>query len=470
MKWTQYKTWLAKQLTGNEGDPSSIAPSPDRITTDSRSITNGDFFIPIVGEKFDGHKFIKSAIEQGACAFLYERSKESIIDPDLLKLGIPVQDTLKALQLIATGWLELITPKHVVAITGSVGKTTVKEMLGCVFDLVGKSHYTKSSFNNEIGVPLTILKAPKNTDHIILEFGARHPGDIAFLCEIASPTIAVVLNTKAVHVGEFGSFEKLVETKTEMYRNSKSTALLIVPDDDPNLISIATSTKKEILTFGKSPDSDVAISNITWGKNSDMSVDVKIDGSAITTHLSSAHESYPINIAAATAIAYAAGIDIKTISKGISQFKPAPGRFEILKEKNFTIINDAYNASPASMLAAFKSLSHLYPKSNIGMVLGDMNELGETSDAEHIKIGNEAVSLVKPSRLICIGKFSNFLEKGANEAGLNNENIQSFKSVEDLIDNGFSSLSSCDVIFLKASNSVRFNKLLKPLKDWGESL
>jgi len=469
MKWSQYQNWLKDQVSGKWVEPGSAAPSPNQINTDSRHIEDGDFFVPIVGENFDGHRFINDALAKGAKAFLYQPSKIDLIDASILKFGIPVQDTLKSLQLIATGWLDFISPKQVIAVTGSVGKTTVKEMLRNIFELVGKSHTTQSSFNNEIGVPLTILSAPKDTEYLILEYGARHSGDIAFLCKIGCPSIAVLLNTKHVHIGEFGSFEKLIETKTEMFRDSRVDATLIAPADDPNLVSIASKTGKSVISFGKSASANVAISDVKWGDQSDMNIEIKIADNSFPVHLTAAHESYPLNVAAAAAISYAAGLENSVIADGLKNFKPAPGRFQIFREGNLTIVNDAYNASPESMLAAFKSLAQLYPDKKIGLVLGDMKELGSTSEDEHLRVGKESVTIVHPIKLIGIGEFKERLAKGAESSGMNPKDIQQFNTVGDLLASGYSHLVECEVIFLKASNSLKFSDLVSSLKTWERS-
>ncbi len=469
MDWDFYKTCLADHLTASWQELSIDPPNPQNICTDSRSIKKGDFFVPIIGERFDGHKFIDSAMKQGASCFLYSDSRKDMISPNLLDHGISVSDTLVGLQAIARGWLRKVAPRKIIAITGSVGKTTAKEMINHICVHAGKTHATSSSFNNEIGVPLTILKAAKDTEYLILEFGARHQGDIAFLCEMTTPTIAVVLNTKLVHVGEFGGFEKLVQTKTEMYRHSAKDATLIAPYEDPNLVSMAAATGKKVVTFGLSEESDISVTNTIWQGSSSMRIDLTIDQETLKVQLNAAHESYPINAAAAAAIAKVSGVTNSSITEGLKKFLPASGRFQISIEGDKTIVNDSYNASPESMLSAFKTLKNLYQGSSIALVLGDMKELGDISKSEHIAVTKEAVNHLNLDIIICIGEYAEYLAQGATEQGLAKDKILTFSDVNELLAVDFDIFTNCDVIFLKASNSLSFNKLIDPIKQWSQN-
>jgi UDP-N-acetylmuramoyl-tripeptide--D-alanyl-D-alanine ligase len=243
--WNDCRRWIEKHITNWQDQLSDF--HPHKICIDSRAIKAGDIFVAIKGESFDGHQFIASAIAKGASAFIYAESaheKLNNISETERKLGIGVKDTLAALQAIGLGWREMLNPKHVIALTGSVGKTTAKEMIAAICESAGATHYSRGSFNNEIGVPLTLLKLSEEHQYVVLEFGARHEHDIGFLCSIARPNVAACLNAKAVHLSEFGSLEKVVKTKTEIFLDSDAHATLIAPADDRTVLENARKTGK----------------------------------------------------------------------------------------------------------------------------------------------------------------------------------------------------------------------------------
>ena len=460
LNWEQYQTWLASQWLHQDALPAHC-PHPHNIYTDSRQAAKNKFFVPIVGEFFDGHKFIPQVMQNGAQGFFYELAKKNLIPTDLLPFGVAVKDSLTSLQAIARGWLSHLKPQNTVVIVGSVGKTTVKEMCAAIFT---DAHITHGSFNNEIGVPLTLLKLDASHKNLVLEFGARHLGDIKFLCEIATPNIAVLLNVYGVHIAEFGSFERLIQTKTEVFRHCTEDATLITFADNQILVDAAAGTFKKTFHFGSNQQADVRVQSHQYRDDGGMSIHLQANADALEINLPSCHDSYPINVAAATAIALTAGITPENITSGLKKFSPADGRFQIHQTTSQIIVDDSYNASPTSMAAGFKSCAQQFSQKKTLVVLGDMLELGEDSALLHRQTGSACWTTLRPNKMITVGSLSIDIVKGATEAGMPCHDTGHFDNVDKLLATGLQQFSDFEVIYLKASNSLGFSKLSKKLQ------
>lgn len=462
--WNDYRSWLGDELVGRWVDPKvTKPPTPQDISTDSRKIKRGDFYIPLRGESFDGHNFIRDALSKGASCFLYQTSHKANIDPTLQDQGIEVRDTLAALQKIAHGWRLKVAPDRVFAVTGSVGKTTVKELLAAICQQDGPTVFPEGSFNNEIGVPLTLLRVKEKTERLILEFGARHHGDIGFLCGLAEPTIACVLNVKHVHISEFGSIEGVFQTKTEMFTFSPTSACLVANADDEKILAAAKKTAKKVLSFGVSPAADVRVMKTDVNADGETYIEFRTPYGPLGVNINQSHESLAINAAAAVAMALAAGIKEDTIKAGLLRFSGAKGRFQILKTPKLTIIDDSYNASPTSMLAGFNTCAKLYPKATKVVVLGDMLELGADSPKLHYEVGKNCFDLLAPDLLITVGSESKEIARGALDAGLSKEKLLSFEDVGQAQRMPNRVFTKRDVVYVKGSRGIALDKLVDTL-------
>ncbi len=335
------------------------------VCTDTRKRMDGALFVALCGNNFDAHDYIHQAQKMGAVALIVNKEVGSNL-PTLI-----VENTQNALSKIATWHLHNISPK-VIAITGSNGKTTTKNMLKNILQLKAPTLATKGNLNNHIGVPMTLLKLKEKHQYAVIEMGANHFGEIANLRDIASPDVAVVINTLDAHIGEFGGFNNLVKSKGEIYSSNSK-----------NIVNTQTIFTGDI-SFGDG--GDIFASNIN-NNNFDLNIfDKKI---TITLQLLGRHNID--NALAASACVNALDIDIHTIKQGLENTQAEKGRLNIIKRSNLTIIDDTYNASPSSSKYALEVLSNFSGKKIA--VLGYMAELGHESNDYHAKIGIIAKSL-----------------------------------------------------------------------------
>lgn len=462
--WIDYRNWIG----ANAFDfvtPSVTAPSPESFSTDSRSIGAGEWFVPLSGDNFDGHKFIADAMGRGAAGFFYAKSRSSDLPADLRAMGLAVTDPLAAMQAIATGWRLTLKQLTLAALTGSTGKTTTKEMLGAIFRAAGPTYATPASFNNEIGVPKTLLQLKPEHRYAAVEFGARLPGNIRFLCGLARPDVVGIVNVGISHVGIFGSVENLLNTKLEIFRDSGANARQVALHDDPRILAGTRSTGKPTVTFGVDPAADVAIVRTDWS-NGGMTVRLRIRGDEIAVPFEIAHEALPINAAAAAAMATASGVALEAIARGLTGFKGIKGRYQVHRQGASTLIDDTYNASPDSMRAGLTTLARSFSTDKLVLILGDMLELGDCSADEHRKIGAFAERTVHPEHLVCVGSDARFIAEGARSEGLAADRIVSFGSVDELLTGtklGSTLRTHGNVLYAKASHGVRLDKLVAKL-------
>ncbi len=427
-------------------------PHPQKIQTDSRHLKNGDWFLPLIGENFDGHNFIHDAIKQGAAGFFYEIGKKIEIEKNLLR-DIPsfaIDHGLNFLCSLARGWRKYLTHTKTIAITGSSGKTTVKEILLSILretklNVIG----SEKSFNNEIGVAKTILSANEKTDFLVLECGARKTGDIKILVEIALPNLVTLLNVGTAHLGIFGSRENLMDTKLEIFRYAPKDSFKIVCGDDPLLLQKAKSlADKNLFTFGYESQNDLIVSP------QDFSFSYHQQKVHFKTN--EIHEAFPLNAGAATLMAFQLKISEKNILDGIEKYQPAPGRFEKIKTKHGWLIDDSYNANPSSMSMSLKTLAKNFSDKKILIILGDMLELGDESEKYHFEIGQLIQQLFKNQKitLITIGELSRSINTGASQ-----KLSHQFNHVDAYLNHPIHEHEQFDVIFLKASHGMKLNKI-----------
>jgi UDP-N-acetylmuramoyl-tripeptide--D-alanyl-D-alanine ligase len=332
------------------------------VCTDTRQRMDGALFVALVGDNFDAHNYLDEAEKMGAAAVIISRPVSTNL-PTLL-----VDDTQTALADIAHWHLNNINP-IVVAITGSNGKTTTKNMLANILNLKAPTLATKGNLNNHLGVPMTLLTLEQKHQYAVVEMGANHLGEIAYLCNIAQPDIAVVTNTLDAHIGEFGGFDNLVKAKGEIYS-----------DDSQNIVNTGTTFSGD-LSFGEG--GDVFASNIN---NNGFDLNIADKKTMVILQLIGQHNID--NALAASACAHALGVDINTIKQGLEDTLAEKGRLNVIQQPNLTIIDDTYNASPQSMKAAINTLL-TFTGEKIA-VLGTMAELGDEAKNFHQQIGQLA--------------------------------------------------------------------------------
>ena len=351
---------LAKILNIDVNHLANVAFSG--VSIDTRKTITNTLFVALSGENFDAHNYIQQAQEKGAVALIVAKS----VDTELPMLV--VKNTQIALADIARYHLNNIKPK-VIAITGSNGKTTVKNLLKNILSLKAPTLATKGNLNNHLGVPLTLLELTPKHQYAVIEMGANHLGEIAYLRDIAKPDIAVVTNTGDAHIGEFGGFDNLVKAKGEIYSNSSQ-----------NIVNTQTSYQGDI-SFGAG--GDVSASDIDGNT---FTLTIKNKSIKIQLQLLGRHNID--NALAASSCAHALGVDIHTIKQGLEATQAESGRLQIIKHQQMTLINDSYNANPQSAKAAIATLNEFSGEKVI--VLGQMAELGQDSDSLHKEVGEIA--------------------------------------------------------------------------------
>ncbi len=400
------------------------------VSTDSRSDCSGKLFVALKGENFNGEDYCQQAIDNGAVAILVTCSQD-VNSPQLI-----VEDSLKALSILAKNWAKQCQAK-IIAITGSNGKTTVKNMIYSILSVSNQCSATQGNLNNEIGVPLTLCAINTDDQFAIVEMGAAKLGDISWLVSLVDIHTAVITNVSPAHIGRFGSFENIVSEKGQIISTLGEKDYAVLPIDDEHFAIWSNNTISNVISFGESADADASIDSIKH----------------INLPLAGKHNQ--INAACASAIAHSCNISVLDIQKGLENFSPASGRLENLgKHNGNTLINDCYNANPQSVHAAIDVLAN-YP-SPTTLVLGDMAELGEQSINLHDQIGNYAKEK-NISHLLTIGTDS----KHASCAhGSENKHFASINSLADYMQNNWNSLGT---ILVKGSRSMKLENLIEKL-------
>lgn len=459
--WDDYKRWLQLE---SFVPPELPAPALARLSTDSRSIKAGDWFVPLSGESFDGHRYVSQALAQGAAGFFYAAARGSEFSAAERKLGLAVKDPLEALQKAASGWRRQMPQLKLVALTGSAGKTTTKEMLARILRQSGPTLATEANFNNEIGVPKTLQLLRSDHRYAVLEFGARQTGNIAFLCKLATPDVTCLLNVGTAHVGIFGSVEKLLATKLEIFQYGASNSIQIANFDDPRIMTGAKATGKKTISFGTAPGADVQVESCHWLANaSGMQVTLNVLGTRSCFEMGVAHAMFAVNAAAAAAMAVAAGAKVECVAAGLTGFSGAKGRYQIHQVRRLTVIDDTYNANPESLAAGLATVARSYQGKRIGLVLGDMLELGNDSHAQHRRLGLELIAPMRPTLLATIGEEARVFAEGARAGHYPPDQLRSYSSVLDLLADHVAFEDCCDVLYIKGSNGVKLAKLVEAL-------
>lgn len=439
------------RVVGGElhGDPSTMVTGPAIV--DSRQVAAGCLFVAMVGEHVDGHDYVDAAVKSGAAVTLSQRPVSGTC--------IVVDEPMTALAQLAR-WTVLELRRHgqltVVALTGSQGKTSVKDMAAQIFESDGPTVAPEGSFNNELGVPLTILRATTETRWLVLEMGARGVGHISYLCSIASPDVAAVLNVGTAHLGEFGSIDTIARAKSEIISALGDDGIAVLNADDPRVLAMKNLTTGPVVTFGYGGDvSLLAEPRLDEKGHAQVQLGFHQEQWQVTIPQIGFHHG--INAAAAFAIAVAAGVEPRVAATALAH---AAGRSAMRMEASRTsqgtlILNDAYNANPESMKAGLETLAALAPARSIA-VLGTMLELGGDSHVQHRLIGQRAADL-GVDLVVVIGESARGIAEGAGERAVFCE------SLEDATKMLRASLRPSDTVLVKASRSIKLEKLVAAL-------
>ncbi len=453
------------------------------VSTDSRSLKQDDIFVALKGENFDGHAYLQQAEEKGAGALIVEEHSQ-VLDQDIQIPLLTVSDTLTALGDLARyrrHYFRRTTNPIVVGITGSCGKTTVKEMTAAIFEQEwpddpevpeGRVLKTKGNFNNLIGLPLSLLPLSPRHQAAILEMGMNSPGEIAQLAKIADPDISCIVNIHGAHLEGLQSIEGVARAKEELFKETARKSTLVVNLDDKRVWECSKKYLHKKICFsttseGLAHNPDVWATDIAFTPQGGTRYQLHIGEkeSMVDLHIPGDHNV--ANSLAAAAIAQAAGINIKTIAAGLKRFRAADKRMVMIESSlGYSIINDTYNANPGSMAAGLATLEKLSAGKRVA-ILGDMLELGKASREAHQELGRIAVAK-KIDYLATTGEFSGEIVDGALSAGMNAASIKHGEDKEAIIRwvKGLDDkclIQSGDVILVKASRGRKFETIVDQL-------
>ena len=435
---------------------------------DTRTIKKGDTYIGIKGEKFDGSSFWKDALNNGAETVIINNIKLDEIEEykKQNKNIIRVEDTIKAIGEMASYKMKIQKEKYnlkVVGVTGSVGKTSTKDIIANVLSKKYKVLKTEGNNNNHIGLPLTILRL-QDEEIAVIEMGMNHFGEISYLTKIAKPDIAVITNIGTSHIGNLGSRENILKAKLEILEGMDKKKIVINNDNDLlNKWYLENKNNIEIHTFGIKNESEFNAKNIKLKENSSEFI-CENTNEKINIEVTVGGEHFILNALCGLTVGKLLNLNNEEIKKGIKDFKLTAKRMEINHLKNnITIINDSYNASYESMKASISNLKNMNGERKIA-VLGDMFELGDFSEKLHKEVGTE-IYKNKIDKLYLIGNYSKFIGEEAEKEGYKKENIFYFENKDELFNNLKNNLKSGDVILIKASNGMKLFEIAEKLKN-----
>ena len=442
--------WTAAELRAATGGTLDAEVAVTGVSIDTRTIAPGDLFVALRDVR-DGHDFVAEALARGAACALVDRDPPGVApDAPLLR----VDDTLTGLTVLGAA-ARARSAAVFVGITGSVGKTTAKDLMAVVLRGRGSVVSPPGSFNNELGLPLTVLEADADTDFLVLEMGARGKGHIAYLCEVAPPRIGVELVVGTAHVGEFGGQDAIAEAKAELVRALPPEGIAVLNRDDPAVAAMADVTSATVLWFGRGPGADVTASDLDADDldRATFSLRTPQGDARVTLRYIGAH-AVP-NALAAASVGHAVGMGAAEIAEALSAAEPTSRwRMEVTRRPDgVTVINDAYNASPESVRAALKSLKQIAGPRRSWAVLGEMRELGDQSVAEHDAIGRLVVRL-DVQRLVVVGEGARPMQQAAALEGSWGQESIYVPDVQGALEVLRAELRPDDVVLVKASRAA----------------
>jgi len=431
------------------------------VTTDSRKVSKGDLFVALRGDKFDGHKFAETAVKNGAAAILTDHK---------LDVNVPqyiVENTLIAYQQLAR-YHRLKMNIPVIGITGTNGKTTVKEMVNSILSTFANPLCSEANFNNHIGVPATLLKINKNHTHAIIEMGMNHSGEIETLTKIALPDVAVITSIGRGHIEFLGTKEAILEAKLEILKGLNKEGTIILPLNS-EFYGLMEKTAldygiKNIISFGDSNEPDFSfVLNKLDDSGCEGILKIPSGNSKIKINITGKHNCGNAAAAVAAVVSVKKNITLEEIASAFAQFKSVNMRCQLFMINNAKIILDCYNANPDSMCAAIDLLSELKTTGRKVAFIGDMMELGLDSANYHKEIGAYAAEK-NIDLIITTGKYSDSIISGAKENGMAEEMCNNFNTVENAAAFLADIIRQQDDVLVKASRCARFEEVMKVIK------
>lgn len=438
------------------GSFSDMDTAVTAIDTDSRAMSEGSLFIPLVGEHFDGHAYINKALELGAAGTLTEVELNHY---DENKFYVKVENTMLALRDLACFYRHKFNVK-IVAVTGSVGKTTSKDMIASVLSERFCVLKTDGNFNNNIGVPKTLFRLNSKHQVAVVEMGMNHPGEIDYLTNIANPDVAVITNIGDAHIENMGSRENTLKAKSEIFNGMTGKGIAILNGDDPLLCTLEGKLRQQIMWYGNSQNNTFRCKGLDESYDDHMLMDIKAPQDKWVQNVPGLGSYMVYSVLAAAAVGSWFGMTTDEIRRGISNFVPTKMRMDIIhRGDNITILNDTYNANPQSMRAAVDTLSKLSAPRKVA-VLGDMLELGTLGPVLHEGVGR-FVGECGIDVLIAVGELAENIFNGAvpfKTECYARPNKEEAKAVLDQV------IKPGTAVLVKASRGMRMEQLVEYIK------
>jgi UDP-N-acetylmuramoyl-tripeptide--D-alanyl-D-alanine ligase len=429
--------------TLHDGDPATVVTA--KITFDSRAVEGGGMYVALPGARVDGHDFVDAAIEAGAVAVVTTRA-----------VGVPavvVEDTLLAYGKIASALVGRLPRLRVAAVTGSVGKTTTKDLMGQVLGRLGPTLAPPGNRNSEAGLPETVSLLTPEHRFLVAEMGARNVGDIAYMAGIVHPAVGVVLNVGVSHLGTFGSREGIAQAKGELVESLEADGVAVLNADDELVAAMASRTKARVVTFGLGAAADVRAEGITVDDEGRASFTLHTPGGSAPVSLRLRGEHLVPNALAAAAVALAFTDDVALVAGALSEAEPvSAGRMRVAEGRDgVTVINDAYNSSPTAATGALRTMATMARGRRTVAVLGSMYELGGDSAAEHASVGR-VVAEVGIDLLLTVGNEDAVaLGEAAAAGGVETRHVADADAAREAL---AGLLKPGDLVLVKASNGV----------------
>jgi len=434
------------------------------ISTDSRTLRPGELFVALVGENFDGHQFIAQAASSGAVGALVALRSAEILDARALQITvIGVSDTLRAFGDLASFWRSHHSIP-VVAITGSNGKTTTKEMVAAILSRSWKVLKNHGTFNNLVGVPLTLLQLDSTHEAAVVEMGMNQPGEIERLTEIVQPSVGMITNIQPAHLEGLRDLASIQAAKGALFTGMAATGTIVVNQDDPRVLNEASDFPGRQVRFSSKGDpAEVSLERVVSMDGEGSRFLLNLPKKTLEIHLPVLGLHHIKNAVAAAAVAWALNLPVSTISAALADFHPVDKRMEVLTlPGDIRIINDTYNANPGSMAAALETLMQVKQQGRALAALGDMLEMGEESASLHRQVGRVAAK-EGVDHLLAMGKQASHLLAGAAEAGMTRNHLTEAGNHEEIAAQVHSLLAAGDWVLVKGSRGMRMEKVVEAL-------
>ncbi len=435
---------------GEDAEVSSVA-------TDSREVLPGALFVALPGERTDGGRFVPEAFANGAAGVLV-RDGLDVDGP-----AVSVRSTGEALMMLARDERSRMGAR-VVAVTGANGKTSTKDMTASVLGTMLRTHASRESYNNEVGLPVTLLEAAPDTEVVVAEMGARHVGDVAILCGIARPQMVIVTNVGVAHLEIFGSWERIVEASAEPVDALGEDGIAMLNADDPVVAGYAERCAGRVVTFGLSPTADVRAEGVTLASDGCSTFTLVSAGERVPVTLAVPGEHMVSNALAAAAAGVTLGVPLERCALALAEAAVSAWRMETFTTGDgIRVVNDAYNANPESMAAALRAARWMAGEGHLIAVLGTMAELGPIAAREHERIG-ELAARIRVDRLIAVGESAGPIAAAGLREGVEPANVACYDDPQEALDDVRRTARPGDLVLFKGSRVAGLERLAEAMR------